>query len=78
MMPNMDSLQQVVVPLEDWVDLLLDIIQIEGPLFRFTGTDSENPDSSESFLQTLLSKIPEGLLGDSNDQTGQMDSRWPH
>jgi hypothetical protein len=34
---------------------------------------SENPDSSESFLQTLLSKIPEGLLGDSNDQTGQMD-----
>jgi hypothetical protein len=35
--------------------------------------ESENPDSSESFLQTLLSKIPEGLLGDSNDQTGQMD-----
>ena len=34
---------------------------------------SENPDSSESFLQTLLSKIPEGLLGDGNDQTGQMD-----
>jgi hypothetical protein len=34
---------------------------------------SENPDSSESFLQILLSKIPEGLLGDSNDQTGQMD-----
>ncbi|OQE76327.1 hypothetical protein PENNAL_c0068G00602 [Penicillium nalgiovense] len=34
---------------------------------------SETPDSSESFLQTLLSKIPEGLLGDSNDQTGQMD-----
>ncbi|KAJ6185031.1 hypothetical protein N7519_006332 [Penicillium mononematosum] len=34
---------------------------------------SENPDSTESFLQTLLSKIPEGLLGDSNDQTGQMD-----
>ncbi|KGO77110.1 Heterokaryon incompatibility Het-C [Penicillium italicum] len=34
---------------------------------------SENQDSSESFLQTLLSKIPDGLLGDSNDQTGQMD-----
>ncbi|KXG51916.1 Heterokaryon incompatibility Het-C [Penicillium griseofulvum] len=35
--------------------------------------NSENQDSSESFLQTLLSKIPDGLLGDSNDQTGQMD-----
>lgn len=34
---------------------------------------SENQDSSESFLQTLLSKIPDGLLGDSSDQTGQMD-----
>lgn len=34
---------------------------------------SENQDASESFLQTLLSKIPDGLLGDSGDQTGQMD-----
>ncbi|KAJ5951772.1 Heterokaryon incompatibility Het-C [Penicillium vulpinum] len=34
---------------------------------------SENQDSSESFLQTLLSKVPDGLLGDSNDQTGKMD-----
>ncbi|KAJ5782183.1 hypothetical protein N7457_003957 [Penicillium paradoxum] len=35
--------------------------------------ESENADSSESFLQTLLSKIPDGLLGDDNDQTGKMD-----
>lgn len=35
--------------------------------------DSEDQDASESFLQNLLSKIPEGLLGDSNDQTGTMD-----
>ncbi|CAI7639014.1 unnamed protein product [Penicillium glandicola] len=34
---------------------------------------SENQDASESFLQTLLSKIPDGLLGDSKDQTGKMD-----
>ncbi|KAI2721950.1 hypothetical protein DTO027I6_6570 [Penicillium roqueforti] len=33
---------------------------------------SENEDSSESFLQTLLSKIPDGLLGDT-DQTSKMD-----
>ncbi|KAJ5341916.1 hypothetical protein N7541_011040 [Penicillium brevicompactum] len=36
-------------------------------------TESDNQDSSESFLQNLLSKIPEGLLGDSNDQTDKMD-----
>jgi hypothetical protein len=36
-------------------------------------TESDNQDSSESFLQNLLSKIPDGLLGDSNDQTDKMD-----
>jgi hypothetical protein len=36
-------------------------------------TESDNQDASESFLQNLLSKIPEGLLGDSNDQTDKMD-----
>ncbi|KAJ5108750.1 hypothetical protein N7456_005425 [Penicillium angulare] len=35
-------------------------------------SESENDSSSESILQGLLSKIPSGLLGDS-DQTGQMD-----
>jgi hypothetical protein len=36
-------------------------------------TESENQSPSESFLQDLLSKIPEGLIGSSNDQAGQMD-----
>jgi hypothetical protein len=35
--------------------------------------ESQDSNTSESFLQTLLSKIPEGLLGDDTDQTGQMD-----
>ncbi|KAJ5312921.1 hypothetical protein PENANT_c018G06600 [Penicillium antarcticum] len=36
-------------------------------------TESENQSPSESFLQDLLSKIPEGLIGNSDDQAGQMD-----
>ncbi|KAJ5757058.1 uncharacterized protein N7511_007240 [Penicillium nucicola] len=36
-------------------------------------TDSENQSPSESFLQDLLSKIPEGLIGNSDDEAGQMD-----
>lgn len=36
-------------------------------------TESENDSSSESILQGLLSKIPTGLLGDSDAQTSQMD-----
>lgn len=36
-------------------------------------TQSENDSPSESFLQDLLSKIPSGLIGDSDAQAGQMD-----
>lgn len=36
-------------------------------------TDSENDGPSESFIQNLLSKIPDGLLGDNDSQASQMD-----
>lgn len=36
-------------------------------------TQSENDGPSESLLQDLLSKIPSGLIGDSDAQAGQMD-----
>ncbi|KAJ5558118.1 Heterokaryon incompatibility Het-C [Penicillium sp. DV-2018c] len=36
-------------------------------------SESQDSDSSQSFLQTLLSKIPDGLLGDDTNQTDQMD-----
>ncbi|KAJ5225123.1 Heterokaryon incompatibility Het-C [Penicillium chermesinum] len=36
-------------------------------------TESENDGPSESFIQNLLSKIPDGLVGDSGAQVSQMD-----
>ncbi|KAJ6121439.1 hypothetical protein N7512_003904 [Penicillium capsulatum] len=36
-------------------------------------TESENDGPSESFLQNLLSKIPSGLIGDTDAEAGKMD-----
>ncbi|GIJ91592.1 hypothetical protein Asppvi_010560 [Aspergillus pseudoviridinutans] len=35
--------------------------------------ESQSGTSSESFIQDLLNKIPEGLIGNSNDQANKMD-----
>ncbi|KAL4930574.1 Het-C domain-containing protein [Aspergillus undulatus] len=45
-----------------------EVQELEGVI-----NESQNGSPSDSFLQDLLSKIPDGLIGNSNEKVGRMD-----